>query len=186
MADEAASGFVTVGLVVRPQGHRGEVVVHPETDFGEERFRPGEVLNGLLDGAPRPFRVVTSRPHDGRWVVRFEGVSNMDEAEALRGAELRVPEHELKPLEPGRYYTHDLVGCVTVDGAGQAIGPVTRVDLMAGIPLLVIDSARYGEVLVPLAASICRSVDVAGKRIEIAPPPGLLELNATSRSGAGA
>ena len=34
-----------------------------------------------------------------------------------------------------------------------------------------------GEVLVPLAAEICRSVDTAGKRIVIDPPEGLLEVN---------
>jgi ribosomal 30S subunit maturation factor RimM len=36
---------------------------------------------------------------------------------------------------------------------------------------------RRGEVLVPLAADICVEVDVAGRRIRINPPEGLLELN---------
>jgi len=35
-----------------------------------------------------------------------------------------------------------------------------------------------GEILIPLATEICRTIDVAGKRIVIEPPEGLLDLNA--------
>ena len=50
-----------------------------------------------------------------------------------------------------------------------------------GTPLLVVDG-RFGEVLVPLAETICRRIDVAAKVIEIDPPGGLVELNETKRS----
>jgi ribosomal 30S subunit maturation factor RimM len=51
------------------------------------------------------------------------------------------------------------------------------VELGTGTPLLVVTAGKRGEVLVPLADTICRRIDVAGKRIEIDPPDGLIELN---------
>ena len=33
-----------VGRIARPHGIRGQVIVNPETDFPEERFRPGAEL----------------------------------------------------------------------------------------------------------------------------------------------
>ena len=164
-----------VGRVVRPHGNKGAVVVAPETDFGGERFTPGAVLFVERDGAIVPVHVTSGRPYAERWVVGFEESATMDAAEAMRGAELRVPAGELKPLEPGRYYVHDLIGCRVVTGSGELVGTVARVD-EAGGPLLAIETAR-GEVWVPLNESMCRQVDIAGKVITIAPPPGLLEVN---------
>ena len=168
--------FVTVGRIVRPHGIKGQVVVAPETDFGAARFEIGAALIGLVDGKTRTFVVTSSREHDGRWVVGFEHVETMNDAEALRNVELRVAPGELRPLAQGRYYVHDLAGCQVVTVAGTTIGRVDRVELGTGTAVLVVEGPR-GEVLVPLAEPICRRVDVTAKVIEIDPPEGLLELN---------
>lgn len=168
--------LVTVGRIVRPHGIKGQVVIAPETDFGATRFEVGAALSALVDGRVRTFVVTSSREHDRRWVVGFEGVTTMNDAEALRDVELRVAPEELRPLAEGRYYVHDLAGCQVVTVAGANVGRVDRVELGTGTPVLVIEGPR-GEVLVPLADAICTRVDVAAKVIEIDPPDGLIELN---------
>jgi 16S rRNA processing protein RimM len=168
--------MVTVGRVVRSHGHRGHVVVFSETDFAADRFAPGASVATLTTDGLRTLRVVASREHDGRWIVGFDGVESIEDAERLRGAELRIAAEDVRPLQSG-YYVHDLVGCEVVTTSGTAIGRVTSVHLGSGPPLLVIDGAT-GEVLVPLAQEICRVVDVAGKRIVVEPIDGLVELNA--------
>ncbi len=172
--------LVTVGRIVRPHGIRGQVVVAPETDFGAARFAVGSLLHTCVGEDVRDLTVDASREYDGRWVVGFAGVTTMNEAETLRNAELRVPPEGLHALEPDKFYVHDLVGCEVVTATGESIGRVTRVDLGTGTALLVVDAGKRGEVLVPLAETICRRIDVAGKKIEIDPPAGLIELN---RSG---
>jgi 16S rRNA processing protein RimM len=168
--------LITVGMIVRPHGIKGQVVIAPETDFGATRFEVGAALTGLVGDQMRTFVVVSSREHGGRWVVGFDGVTTMNDAEALRNVELRVEPEELRPLAEGRYYVHELAGCQVVTVAGAKVGRVDRVELGTGTPVLVIEGAR-GEVLVPLADAICRRVDVAAKVIEIDPPAGLIELN---------
>lgn len=168
--------FVTVGRIVRPHGIKGQVVVAPETDFGAARFEVGAALSALVDGQMRTFVVTSSREHDRRWVVGFEGVTTMNDAETLRNVELRVAPEALQPLSEGRYYVHDLAGCQVVTVSGVKVGRVDRVDLGTATPMLVI-AGRRGEVLVPLVDTICTRVDVAAKVIEIDPPDGLIELN---------
>jgi 16S rRNA processing protein RimM len=168
--------MIAVGRIVRPQGNRGEVVVESATDFGEERFRAGSVLFMERAGAPAETRVATSRPHNGRWVVGFEGVGSIDEAEALRGRELRIPADALRALEPGRFYVHDLVGCQVETMAGEVVGLVESVRLDTGVPLLVVAGSR-GEVLLPFTDAYCRQVDIAARRIAIEPVDGLLDVN---------
>jgi 16S rRNA processing protein RimM len=168
--------MAVVGRVARPHGLRGDVVIKPETDFVAERFRPGATLWTRSAGRDEQLTIASARVQNGRPVVGFEGLSSIEAAERLAGLELRVPEETLQPLEPGRYYEHHLVGCSVETADGAAVGTVVRVDSGAGGSRLVVEGAR-GEILVPLAADICVEVDVAGRRIRIAPPEGLLELN---------
>ena len=168
--------MVTVGRIVRPHGNRGHVVVVPESDFADERFKIGETLRaGSATEDPSDLKVAASRFHDGRWIVGFEGVSSIDDAERLRGLELRIPEDEMHALGPNAFYVHHLVGCEVRTTGGERVGVVNRVDLATGVPVLVV--IGRGEVLVPFVDAICRRVDPAERVIEIDPPEGLIELN---------
>jgi 16S rRNA processing protein RimM len=174
--DDRWADAVLVGTIVRPQGNRGQVVVAPETDFGGDRFREGARFATRVDGGSRTLVVRDSRAHQGRWVIGFDGVATIDEAEALRGVELRIAPEQLTALPPGQFYVHDLIGCRVETHTGRLIGSVERVD-MAGTPLLVVP-VKGEEVLIPLAETICRRVDVQARLIVIDPPEGLIELNA--------
>jgi 16S rRNA processing protein RimM len=174
--------MITVGRIVRPHGNKGHVVIVPDTDFVETRFAVGATVwreAGAL--------VVTAmRVHDGRPIVGFDGFDSINAAETLRGAELRVPVEALPALGPGQYWHHDLVGCQVVTVAGDAVGVVAKVDEGA-TPLLVVTPAEgrgTGEILIPLADTMCRRIDVVAKVIEVALPEGLLDLNVTKGGGA--
>jgi 16S rRNA processing protein RimM len=168
--------MVVVGRIARPHGLRGQVAVTPETDFVAERFRPGATVWARWAGREAQLTIASARIQNGRPVIGFEGLSSVEAVERLAGLELRVPEASLQPLEPGRYYEHQLVGCAVEDAAGGGVGTVVRVEGGAGGSRLVVEGPR-GEILVPLAVDICVEVDVGSRRIRIDPPEGLLELN---------
>jgi len=173
--------MVLVGRVARPHGIRGEVVVDPETDFVEERFKAGAVLWTRTARGDERLTVTSARLQKGRPVIGFEGFSKIEDVERLAGRDLRVPEEDLQPLGAGMYYHHQLIGCVMETLTGEMVGTVVRVDGGAAGSLLVVEGGR-GEVLVPLAADICVEIDVASKRIRIDPPEGLLDVNVGVRS----
>jgi 16S rRNA processing protein RimM len=171
--------MIVIGTIARSHGLRGDVLVQAETDFPEERFQPGSTMYLGADdvgGGPRRLTVRDARLHLGRWLVSFEGVDRIEDAEALCHRELRIAPDRLMPLPAGRFYHHQLVDCEVVTVEGDSVGTVVKVE-DAGAATLVVRGGR-GDVLVPLAAEICVRVDVDGRRIVIAPPQGLLDLNA--------
>jgi 16S rRNA processing protein RimM len=171
--------MAVVGRIARAHGIRGEVIVNPDTDFPERRFRVGARLFIRSEGEVRPVSVATARMQNGRPQIGIGGVATMTEAEALAGCELRVPAEELEPLPDGSYYRHDLVGCVVETTDGRRIGSVTRVEGEHGASRLVV-GAPSDEVLIPLVAEVCVSIDIVARVIIVNPPEGLLELNVTA------
>ncbi len=169
--------FITVGRIARPHGIRGAVVVASETDFPERRFAPGAVVHWQRSGDVAAVRIVESREFRGRWVIKLDGVDSMNDAETLRDLELRIPPDETQALGAAQFYVHELEDCLVVTSSGEEVGRVRRVDFGSGAPLLAVEVAGGEEVLIPLAADICRRVDVDAKRIEVALPDGLLDLN---------
>ncbi len=169
-----------VGRIARTHGLRGHVIVNPETDFAETRFKVGSTLWTRSAQGERQLTITECRFQQRRPVVAFEGLAGIDEVEPLIGQELRVPEDTLQALEPGQYYEHQLVGCAVETVAGAPVGAVVKVEGGAGGTRLVVDGER-GEIQIPFAAAICVDVDGPGKRIRIDPPEGLLELNETTK-----
>ncbi len=162
--------LVLIGRVVKPQGRRGEVLVHPFSDR-PDRF-PGlrKAVVIAPGGETREVRVTSSWPHKGRHVLKLEGVDSIDEAERLRDCELRIAAQELAPLPEGSYYYYELTGLHVADGAGGEVGVVEEVmETGAGAPILVIRGAE-GETLVPFAVDFVKTVDLAGARIIIERP----------------
>jgi 16S rRNA processing protein RimM len=174
--DVAWDDMVLVGIVARPHGLRGHVVLNAVTDFVDERFKVGAVVWARITGVVTPLRIESVRVQGNRPVVTFAGYDDIDRAEELAGIELRIPEQELQPLADGSWYHHQLAGCAVVTQDGVHVGTVSKVEDGAGGTLLVVTGER-GETLIPLAEEICTSIDVERREIRIAPPDGLLELN---------
>lgn len=176
--------MAVVGVVARTHGRHGEVVVNPETDFPEERFRAGGTLFVAQAGMPVAVKIRDAWFHRGRPVVSFERVDTLSAAEGLRGVELRVPDEALQPLPADTWYEHELVGCVVRTVSGDEVGTVAAVEGPAGAKRLIV-GPRGREIDVPLVAEICVTVDVDAESIVIDPPPDLLEVNRTRAAGRG-
>lgn len=181
-AGESASGhdmpwddLILVGIIARPHGHRGQVIVNPHTDFVEDRFAEGQQLEcRTTDGRRRQLQVTASRVQQGRPIVTFGGVASMTEAEALAGAELRVAIDDLVPLAPGQYFHHQLVGCDVETDTHQWLGKVLTIDGGIGQSRIVVGGGRR-PYEIPLVSALC-DIDISARRITVRPPEGLLDL----------
>jgi 16S rRNA processing protein RimM len=107
-------------------------------------------------------RAVTRRAGtDLRPILRLEGCSRREDAEALRGEALMVPVDEAPPLEEGEFWARDLVGCRVVDG-DREVGVVAR---MVALPSC--EALEVGDLLIPLVRDAIRSVDVEARVIDV-------------------
>ena len=156
---------------MRAWGVRGELIAIPLSDR-LERFQ--NLSRVFLFGNGAQFEVESVRNVPGSVIFKFRGIDSMDDAERWRGAEVRIPRDERLEPEPGEFFIGDLIGCEVVDRAtGSSLGFVTGWDEGGASGLLQVGP----DLLVPFARSICVSIDVAGKRIEVDLPEGLKDLN---------
>jgi 16S rRNA processing protein RimM len=171
-----------VARVLGPQGRRGEVLAELHTDF-PERFDERRSLWGLAaDGSRRELQLEEHWFHKGGVVLKFAGVDSINDAERLKGWEVQVPGEERTKLEQGSAYVSDIVGSdVWINNGQRFLGRVSDVQFGAGeAPLLVVKlpvCAVQNEVLLPFAEEFVKKFDVAGKRIDMEVPEGLLEVD---------
>jgi 16S rRNA processing protein RimM len=168
--------LLVVGEIVRPHGVRGEVVVDVRTDEPGERFTPGTVL--VTDpGEPGPLTIEYVRPHLGRLIIAFEGVEGRDGADALRRVLLCVDSDDIPPpSDPDEFNDHQLIGLTAVDPAGEKIGEVTRIDHGPAHDMLNLRRPDGRIALVPFVSAMVPEVDLAGGRLVMTLPEGLLDL----------
>jgi len=167
--------LLLVGRVARAHGNKGQVIVNPETDFPGDRFAEGNVLVVEQGGRQTERRIASVRFQQGRPIVALDGVETMNDAEALAGAELKIPVSALPPLPERTHYRHDLIGCEVRTRDGQTIGTVTGVEGSLERSLLVV-AVKGGEAMIPMVDGIVVSLDASARLIVVDPPEGLLEL----------
>jgi 16S rRNA processing protein RimM len=156
-----------VGYVRAPWGIRGDVLVDALTDF-PQRFQPGATF---LTNAGE-YTVQRARPHKGAIAIQFQHIDTRNQAEALRGLLLEIPEAEISPLAEGQYYQFQIVGIDVVDAQGNALGRIEEV-LQTGANDVYVVRNDEGELLVPAIDSVVRHVDIEAGRMVVEPPAGL-------------
>jgi 16S rRNA processing protein RimM len=178
-----------VARIGAAHGIRGEVRVKALTQ------NPSDVAgySPLASADGRVFQIETARSAAGTsadmLVVRFTGIDTRNAAEALNGTELFVPRERLGKTEADEYFHADLIGLDAVTTAGKPLGTVVRVENYGAGDLLEIAPRRGDTLLVPFTRAIVPEVDLAGGRVVIEPPPGLLdggEGTEETRSAGGA
>jgi 16S rRNA processing protein RimM len=154
--------MIRVGQVTGAFGVDGAVKVMPLTDFGD-RFDAG--ANLLLDGSAR--EVEWSREGQPGLVVKLRGIDNRTVAELFRGRYLEVPDEQVKALEPGRFYHHQVVGLAVVTSSGQKMGVVEEVLERPANDVWV---SREGAVehLIPATRDAVVEVDLPGGKVVVA------------------
>jgi 16S rRNA processing protein RimM len=166
----AKSNRVLLGRIAGAHGIRGEVVIRTFTAAPESIGAYGPLSER---GGRRTFTIANARVTQKGVVARLEGVSDRNEAEALKGVELYVERERLPAVDEGEFYHADLVGLAAVDPEGKAIGKIVAVHNFGAGDLLEIRLAGSGKTeLVPFTDAAVPEVDIAGGRVIVAMPEG--------------
>ena len=203
----ALEGWVWLARIKRTQGRKGEVFAEVLTDFPEKfsdrrklwLLKSSSAAGADVSGDARDVTLVHHWMHKGGVVLHFAGVESISAAEELAGCVVAIPKAERAQLGEGDVYIGDLIGCALGDVAGAepvVVGEIEDVDRSAGpVAMLVVRRDRRrpaesealrdssdDEILIPFAKDYLRRVDIESKRVEMALPEGLVELNRPERS----
>ncbi len=151
---------LTVGRVGRPHGLDGSFyVTRPKPrllSLGAE-LSVGDVRAAVV-------RLAGTERHP---IVRLEGITTREGAQALRGRDLIVDSRDAPSLAAGEWWSHELEGCAVLDGE-RLIGTVARmIELPSCEALEVLPAAGGAPLLVPMVKDAVRSVDPGARRIEV-------------------
>jgi 16S rRNA processing protein RimM len=160
---------VVVGRITRAHGVTGEVAVLVISEV-PGRFDDGATV-WLEDG--RTLTVESSRPHKDRLLVRFRGIEDRAQAEALHMALLVVPESSSPELPEGSWWDHRIIGCAIETDTGRVLGTIREVIHTAANDVWSAVDDEGVETLVPVLRDVILDVDVDAKRIVVLEIPGL-------------
>ncbi|MBR4441777.1 MAG: 16S rRNA processing protein RimM, partial [Clostridia bacterium] len=96
--------------------------------------------------------------------MTFEGVTDRNAAEALRGEFIYIDRAHAVQLPEDANFICDLIGCEGVDTNGRRLGRMVDVMQPGGNDVYVFHGP-LGEVLVPALKSVVTEVNVEEKRI---------------------
>ena len=154
--DENKPVLLEIGKILKPHGLNGELLVDLSTNR-IERLNPGSVISTQK----LKLNVRTSRPHQKKFIVHFEGIENREKADELRGESLFAG-----PIKDETVWVHELVGAEVIDQKGINRGLVTSVVHNPASDLLELEDGN----LVPL--NFLTSYK-AGETIFVTTPEGL-------------
>ena len=161
-----------VGVVTGARGLRGEVRIKSFTADPDAIVGYGPITD---ESGQRQFRLRIVGHHKDQLVVRIDGVADRDAADALNRTHLYVPRDALPAPEEDEYYHADLIGLAAEAPDGTPLGRVKAVHDFGAGELLEIRDADGHEALVPFSRTVVPVVDLAGGRVVINAPPGLLD-----------
>lgn len=166
--------MIAIGRITRAQGLRGEVNIEPLTDDPGRFSLLERVTVEKSDGLAQVMKIEKARVVKQRVILKLSDLTNRTEAEAWRGAEIKIPQHECLPLAAGSYYIFDLIGLQVVTAAGTVIGEITQVmDLPANDVYVVQSETR--EYLIPAISEVIKNIDLDAGLMTINPIEGLLD-----------
>ncbi|MFI4890712.1 MAG: ribosome maturation factor RimM [Steroidobacterales bacterium] len=162
MSDDAP--LIEIGCVGAPFGVRGWIRVRSYTDPPERIFEhrnPQIRLNGRVQS----YALESTGRSGGQLTAKLKGVTDRDQAQALRGAAICVPRSELPQRDARDFYRADLVGCEVVDLTGKRLGVVRHFLETPAQVLMVVRGEK--EFWVPAVPRHLRRVDLQARRITV-------------------
>ena len=165
--------LLQVGVISSTHGIRGEVKVFPTTD-DVKRFK--KLKKVILDTGREhlPLEVESVKFFKQFALVKFKGIDNINDIEKYKGKSLLVDRENAVKLRKDEYFIADMIGLQVYTEDGEAFGVLKDVLETGANDVYIIDSQKYGEVLVPAIKQCILDVDIEGQKMTIHLMEGLV------------
>ena len=166
-------------MVVGAHGRDGRVRIIPTTD-NPDRFKAMATV--YIDRKRHIIRDIL--PRDQFLLLNFTGLKSREDAIALIGSIIEVPESDIPSLPEGSYYHFQLLGMSVHNASGVYLGQLAQILNTGANDIYVVENMSQ-ELLVPAIGSVIISVDLNDNQIIIDLPEGLMWTNTQSSESQG-
>ena len=181
MSTPALNDLIELGAIAEAQGLQGQVKVRPHSSDPVALLSSKEIWLSLIPrkeagvaaaieaASLRPYRVKQAKMHSGTVVLALEGVTDRDQALALKGARILVGRDAFPKAEKDSYYWVDLIGCYAKNLQGEDLGQVLDVTENGAHGVIALGDHMGGTVrqLVPFVKEVVQAVDLPSKAITL-------------------
>ena len=168
----SATSLVCLGAIAGAHGIKGLVRLKSFTARAQDIAAYGPLQDA--SGA-RHFEIALVGAARGALIARIKGVDDRNAAERLKGEKLYVTRDRLPPTAAGEFYHADLIGLVAEREDGTKLGRIVAVHDFGAGPSIEIAPESGATAMIPFTATVVPVVDIAGGRVVVVPPPGLLD-----------
>jgi 16S rRNA processing protein RimM len=167
-------GIVPLGEIVTTHGIAGWLKLNPYNSDSPLLSTLSEVIL-VKDKTRTAVQVDSARPHRRQILLKLRGIDDIETARRCVGSTLSVPEEALATPAPGQYYHYQVIGLEVFNTNGARIGTLKEIWSTPASELYVVVGVDK-EHLIPAVKEIIAEVDLAGGRMIVDLPAGLLDL----------
>lgn len=169
--------YLSLGVILKTRGLKGEVKVKSSTDFASERYKKNHKVY-LLDPKTQEAKEVHIKSYSNQMgfdYVSFVELPDINLITPYIGHQIVVIKEEQKPLDKDNYYFSDLINCDVFDQNDQKIGEVTKIEEYASYHTLRIKLLSGKDLLLPFVKAFIKVVDIENKKIKATIIEGMIE-----------
>jgi len=163
-----------IGKIVRTHGVNGVCKVFPYSDIPGRFERLTDAFIGKDDEKVSPVRIHSAKEGKAAILLSFTSVTSANDAANLIGMNVYIDASDMAPLPSGRYFVHDLIGCIVKTIDRTTLGSITDVLLLPANDIYVIQTDEK-VVLLPAVQEFVKEVDIKTKTVVVTPIPGMFE-----------
>ena len=164
--------YLAVGLLRKPHGLRGDLLLEIYTDF-PERLKPGSTI--LAGDKHQPLKITRRRPTNDGLILGFEGINNPEEAGKYRATVVYVPTADRPVLPEGQYYHHEMIGLTIINEDGTTLGALSEIIITGANDVYVVTPAEGKDILLPALKEVILAIDLPAKTMRVHLLPGLID-----------
>jgi 16S rRNA processing protein RimM len=166
--------YLEAGKIVGTHGVKGELRVEPWCD-SPAFLKSFSTLYWKQDGAFVPVQVKSSRVHKSLLLVTLEGVTSIEQGDALRGRVLYIDRKDAR-LPKGRYFITDLIGISVFDAdTNRCYGKISEVFQTGANDVYQITDDQGKQYLIPVIEPVVLQTDIENRTMTIRPIKGIFD-----------
>ena len=181
MSTPSLNDLIELGAISEAQGLQGQVKVRPHSAEPVALLssksiwlsliprRDAGVSASLEEASLTQYKVKSAKMHSGNVVLTLDGVTDRDQALALKGSRILVARDAFPKADSDSYYWVDLIGCNAVNLQGEALGEVIDVTENGAHGVIAIGNPETKTIvyLVPFVKEVVQNVDLPNKTITL-------------------
>ena len=150
-----------IGLILKPQGIKGQLKVQPLTD-DINRFKNLKEI--IID--QKVHKVISTIISGPTVFLELFGVSDRNVAETFRGKFLHVKREDAVALEEGRYFVADIIGSKVISKEKGVIGEI--IDIFSSRTDVITVKCTDGRIMrFPFLKDLVERVDVEAQEFVV-------------------